>query len=239
MEGTTHETSSVQSAGLEKVDWGWAILAGIIGAVLMHLWTMFFMGMGIVNALGGTLGSLAVAWVLHLMIGAFYGVVFAIALALWPQVTKWGWLVILGAVSTVVALVAIPILAGMMSGGGGGGAGNPCAANPCGTAVVEPGEALALNQPTAIERALLGTEVASAQEEETPAGNPCADQQDSPEADYNPCAEAGPPTGANPCAPGGGKGGGGPASSLPGWMTSLINHIFFFLVVALIYRPKP
>ena len=132
-----------------------AILAGLLATVAITVSLAMF-GQNIMKMLGSMMlpdasvgTQYAVGGAVHLMVGLFYGLVYA---GLFGKVREWGPVLkgaVFGLAITAVALAAMPVMAAMLGGGGaagspcGGAAGqpanpcNPCAgkaANPCGGA---------------------------------------------------------------------------------------------------------
>ncbi len=117
-----------------RVDWGRALLAGLVATVIITI-SMGLFGMNIMKSLGSMMlgpGSSAstqyvVGGLMHLMVGVGYGLVYAALVApvrRWPALLKG---LVFGLSITAIALAAMPIMGAMMSKGG---ASNPC--NPCG-----------------------------------------------------------------------------------------------------------
>ncbi len=127
------------TASWGTVNWGRALLAGLVATVAMTV-TMALFGMNFVRVLGMMLAPTAsptaqyfAGGIVHLFTGLFYAVLYAMFFA---SVRSWSRAVrgvVYGLAITAIALVTMPIMASMM----GGGAANPCApratANPCNT----------------------------------------------------------------------------------------------------------
>lgn len=176
------EPQRVESRAEEHtVDWGRALLAGLIATALITV-TMGLGGQNIMKMLGGMLMpdastgvQYAIGGAIHLAVGLFYGVLYAWLLG---PVRRRGRALkgaLYGAALTGIALAVMPAAGAMM----GGGAGNPCgggaAKNPC--------------NPCAGSQAGNPCKPDSA----SSAGNPC-----------NPCNPCHPSAGgaaANPCNP--------------------------------------
>lgn len=218
-----------------SVDWGWAVVAGIVATVVITI-SLGLFGMNIVKMLGSSMmpsagagAQYAVGGVIHMMVGLVFAVAYAM---LFAQVRPWGLFLraaVFGTALTAVALVGMPVMMAMM--GGGAGAANPCnpcaakpqamqqnpcqpAANPC---AQKPANPCAQQQPANPCAQKPANPCAA------PAGNPCAAKQDTAKPG-NACA-------ANPCNPCGGGGGGNPYAGL----VSLINHLIFAFVLAAVY----
>lgn len=246
----------------KQMNWSSALITGLIATVAITI-TMALFGQNIMKMLGSTLlgenaSTVAVYLAgasMHLMVGLVWGVIYA---WLFGPVRVWNPLikgVVYGFAITAAALATMPIMMGMM---GGGGAGNPCAAaanpcaaasNPCATAVNPCMKAGAVAGGTAGGAANPCADVAA---------NPCASAAANP---CNPCSSgssASAAHAANPCNPCGAKvaakkgaanacsaAAGNPCNPCGGSgdspyqsMISLINHLVFAIVLALVYRPR-
>lgn len=209
-----------RSEGTTKyhVDWGRAIMAGLVATVLITV-SMALFGMNIMKSLGGmilgpsanTITQYLVGGSIHLMVGLGYGLIYA---PLFGPVRRWGAFMkglVFGLAITAIALAAMPVMASMM----GGGAANPC--NPCNA------KAAATNPCNPCQ----------AKKKDNPC-NPCADKKsasakgDAQTSAKNPCN---PCQAKNPCNPCGGSDGNPYAASV-----SLINHLIYGLALALVYR---
>lgn len=201
------------------INWSRAILAGLIATVAITV-TLGLFGNNIMKSLGAMIlgpGASAGAQymaggVMHLMVGLFYGIVYAWffgPVREWSRFTRGA---VFAATITAIALVAMPLMGAMM---GGGGAGNPC--NPCAGGAEKPPATQAANpcNPCA------GKAQSGAQ---NPC-NPCAAKGAAPNpcAAKNPCnpSAARPPQGEaagssapqNPCNPCAAKAGTAPAQN--------------------------
>ncbi len=190
--------------------WTRVLLAGFTATTAVTV-TMYSTGTDILSGLGtmilgGQAGEGArylAGTMAHLGVGLTYAVVFALLFApvAWNAVTKG---IVFGFVITVMALVVMPLMAGMLSHS------SPPAANPCHTGRQQ---MTAPANPCAME-------------------NPC--HPDNPCATANPCAmknshhPGNPCATANPCNPCSGGSGGG-----HGGLLSLLNHVVFGLVLSL------
>jgi hypothetical protein len=200
-------------------------------------------GMNIMKMLGSMIvpgASVAVQYAIggamHLMIGLFYGVVYAWLVG---RVSEWNRFVkgtVYGLAITAIALATMPVMSAVM----GGGAANPCGgANPCGasSAAANPCYVGAKNPcGTAAQNPCAAKATGTA-------ANPCAVKN--PCAATNPCAAKKPyatkeaagaanACSANPC--GGGAtnpcgGSGGPYSGA----VSVLNHLVYALTLAFVY----
>lgn len=206
------------------VDWGRAVIAGLIATVAITI-TMALFGQNILKMLGsmimpmGSTGAqYLVGGVMHLAVGLFYGVLYAWLLG--PIIARGAAVkgLVYGIALTGIALAAMPAMSAMM---GGGDAANPC--NPCGkAATANPcnpcgGDAHAANPCNPCDGD------AHAANPCNPC-NPCGDGDHAAGGPCNPCSTGGP---CNPC----GGGGGSPWSGL----ISLLNHVVYGLVLALVY----
>jgi hypothetical protein len=126
--------SRMDGEARSHVDWGRALLAGLVATVIITI-SMGLFGMNIMKSLGsmmlGPASSVSTQYVvgglIHLMVGVGYGLLYAALVApvrRWPAILKG---VVFGLAITAIALAAMPVMGAMMSRGG---AANPC--NPCG-----------------------------------------------------------------------------------------------------------
>jgi len=131
------------SAG-QPFRWSRAITAGLVATIVITISLALF-GTNIMKSLGSMMlpnANVGVQYLVggafHLMVGLFYGVVFA---WLFGRVREWNPVlkgVVFGLAITAIALAAMPVMASMMPGGA---AGNPCAAaakNPCNPCASKP-----------------------------------------------------------------------------------------------------
>jgi hypothetical protein len=242
-----------------RVDWARALLAGLVATVIITI-SMGLFGMNIMKSLGsmmlGPASSVSTQYVvgglIHLMVGVGYGLVYAAVLApvrRWPAILKG---VVFGLAITAIALAAMPVMGAMMSRGGAANPCNPCGgqasasqANPCNPCAAKsasapqtnpcnPCAAKNANQTSAPQTnpcnpcAVKNANQTSGESKPPNPCNPCTPKNTSKaSAGANPCNVAG---AGNPCNPCGG-GGANPYSGL----VSLINHVIFGLVLALVY----
>jgi hypothetical protein len=213
-----------------------AVLAGLLATVAITVSLAMF-GQNIMKMLGSMMlpdasvgTQYAVGGAVHLMVGLFYGLVYA---GLFGKVREWGPVLkgaVFGLAITAVALAAMPVMAAML--GGGGAAGSPCGgaakqpANPCNPCAGK--QAGNPCNPCAGKTAANPCNPCAGKRAGNPC-NPCAGKQAA-----NPCGGAkGPCSGAgnacNPC------GGGGPYSGA----ISAFNHLIYAFVLALVYRSQP
>lgn len=211
-----------ESGAAGRVDWGRALIAGLVATAAITV-SMALFGMNIMKSLGAMMigaGASATTQYIagglfHLLVGLFYGLVYA---ALVAPVRRWGALLkgaVFGLAITAIALAVMPVMAAMMGGGGAANPCNPCGAKTAGAAQSNPCNPCAAKNPC----------------------NPCAAKREStggaPPAGggaKNACATAG---AGNPCNPCGG------GSSPYGGMVSLVNHLIFGLALAFVYgRPS-
>lgn len=198
---------------MQRFNPGSAIRAGILGTIAITI-TLFLTGTNIVAMLGqmltGSSGPAAYAagGIVHLAIGTIFALIFAAIIEPIVRAPRFVEGLALGVFAFAMAMVAMPLMAAMLSpGSAGGAAGNPCAA----VATRNPSRGDAASNPCA-------------------KANPCV----AAAAGQNPCAEANPcAAAANPCARAGGA---GSSSAQP--LMSLVNHLIFGAVVGLTYRPR-
>lgn len=217
------EPNETRSASV-TIDWGRAIMAGLVATIVITI-TMALFGQNIMKMLGGMLvpqGGTGVQYlvggVMHLAVGLFYGVVYAWLLG--PVVARGAAVkgVLYGLALTGIALALMPAMTAMMGGGGAANPCNPCAAgaatanpcNPCGPGAANPCNPC--GPAGQDDHAVNPCNPCNPCAQGTAAGGPC-----------NPCAAGGP---CNPCG-----GGGSPWSGL----ISLLNHVVYGLVLALVY----
>lgn len=245
--------------------WSRALMAGAVATVVMTV-VMMLTGMNIMKTLGtmilpgaGAGAQYAAGGTMHLMIGLFYGVVYAwLAGRITPR-NRFVKGVVYGLAMTGVALAVMPLMAATMGGGGaaanpcGGGSSatmtsNPCAANPCNPAKAA-SPASGTNEkaanPCATKNPCSPQNPCAAKQQA--AHNPCAERNDASAATaMNPCASETKPASAanachvanasnpcggasNPCNPCGASR--GAASGL----LSALNHLVYALVLAYVY----
>lgn len=199
-----------------------AFLAGLAATVVMTI-VMMTMGMNIMKSLGtmivGQSASVglqyAVGGTIHLMIGLFYGFVFA---WLFGRVREWNRFIkgaVYGLAIAAIAFVAMPLMSSMAGGGGKSASKQPVASTSPTSS--QPG---AMNpcHPKEGEKAMNPCHGGAMK-------NPCHPQQ----AAANPCHSGG---GGNPCNPCGG--GGGAMQSV----LSLVNHLIYALTLAFVYKVR-
>lgn len=102
------------------MDWGSAIFAGIIGTVamtvLMYMGKAIGMPMDMPLLLGlmvrddGSAGTYVVGGIVHLMMGAAFGIVYAALFDLLKVDPTWGWGALFGAVHGVIAGFALGMM---------------------------------------------------------------------------------------------------------------------------------
>ncbi len=207
------------------VAWPKVFFSGVVATVVVTI-TMMLTGTNILAGLGGMIAGpeasqsmrYTVGFMAHMTVGIGYAIVFAVLFA----GLSWHWLtkgVIFGFVITVMALVGMPLVAGMM-------AGQPVAtANPC---HARTSSVLKMENPCAVRNPCGGQNPCMA-------GNPCADKNPCGMT-VNPCRNApatNPCAAANPCA--------GGAKTAPHYagLFSLLNHIVFAVVLSLMIGRRP
>ncbi len=210
---------------MQRFNPGSAIRAGILGTIAITI-TLFLTGTNIVAMLGqmltGSSGPAAYAagGIVHLAIGTIFALIFAGVIEPIVRAPRFVEGLALGVFAFAMAMVAMPLMAAMLSpGSAGGAAGNPCAA----VATRNPSREDAASNPCA-----KANPCAAAGQNPCAKANPCAAAGQNPCAKANPCAAA-----ANPCARAGGAG-----SSVAQPLMSLVNHLIFGAVVGLTYRPR-
>jgi hypothetical protein len=218
---------------------------------------MVTMGMNIMKSLGmmmvGQSASVglqyAVGGTIHLMIGLFYGFLFA---WLFGRVREWNRFIkgaVYGLAIAAIALVAMPLMSSMA---GGGGVSNPChmtqagATNPChGQSSKQPMASTSSGsyQPGAMnpchgQKAMNPCHPKEGQGAMTPChpkeGKKAMNSGPGTQggAAMNPCHPQ--QAAANPCNPCGGGGGGGAMGSV----LSLVNHLIYALTLAFVYKAR-
>lgn len=241
-----------------RFSWSRALTAGLIATVIMTV-VLVLTGMNIMKMLGsmiapgaGVAMQYGIGGGMHLMIGLFYGVVYAWLVG---RVTEWNRFVrgaVYGLAIAAIAFAVMPVMSAVMGGRGGarnpcGGAGaNPCASaqatNPCSPTATNP---CAAKNPCAAQNPC-ATRTSSA------SGNPCGAQN--PCGAKNPCAAKNPCTVKNPCAAkkaggagnachsaGGSNPCGGAANPCGGSQgpysgaISVLNHLVYALTLAFAY----
>jgi hypothetical protein len=235
--------AAIEPAPAKPFSWARAITAGLIATIAITISLALF-GTNIMKSLGSMMlpnGTMAMQYlaggIFHLMVGLFYGVVYA---SLFGKVREWNPVfkgAVFGLAITAIALAVMPIMGTMMPGGAGNpcnplasaGAANPC--NPCGAKAANPCNPCAAKATNPCN--------SCAPKAQNPC-NPCAAKAQNP---CNPCAaKAANPCGAknacgmggagNPCNPCGGP---GPYSGL----ISAMNHLIYGLALALVYGTRP
>lgn len=233
MAGTTILSSGEQGGGevRARVDWGRAIVAGLLATVIMTV-TMALFGMNIMKSLGtmllrgstSTMMQYLVGGLMHFMMGIVYALIYAALVAPrlpWHPVAKGA---LYGAVLTVIALVMMPVMASAL---GGRGAANPC--NPCGGATAAKNPCNPRN-PTAAKnpRNPCKPDTKAAADTAKNPCNPCGAEAKAAASPANPCDPRG--GAANPCNPCGGGG-----STVASALISLVNHLVYGIALALLY----
>lgn len=224
-----------------EFSWQRAVMAGAVATVVMTV-VMMLTGMNVMKSLGmmllpgaGAGAQYAAGGAMHLMIGLFYGVVYAWLVGRVTPRNRFVKGVVYGLAITGIALAVMPLMAAMM---GDGAASNPCSGGSAATATATP---CAAGNPCAAKNPCAATKNPCAPQNPCAAKNPCAPKQ---ATGQNPCAAksssaanachtasaANPCGGAsNPCNPCGGSQ--GPASGL----LSVLNHLVYALVLAFVY----
>lgn len=231
-----HERDESGAGG--RVDWGRALMAGLAATVAITI-SMALFGMNVMKSMGAmamgagasTATQYAVGGLIHLMVGLFYGFVYA---ALVAPVRRWGALlkgVGFGLAITAIALAVMPVMAAMTGGGGAANPCNPCGAQMAGAAQGNPCNPCAAKNPCNPCAAKAGASDAAKNPCNPCAAknprNPCAAKKEAAGGSpRNACATAG---AGNPCNPCGG------GSSPYGGMVSLVNHLIFGLALAFVY----
>jgi hypothetical protein len=239
------ETES--GAAAETLDWGRALLAGLIGTVAITI-TMALAGTDLMRMLGATMlpgagvgAQYFAGGTIHLMVGLFYGVLFA---WLMGPVRPWGRVLkgaVYGVVLTAFALAFMPPMMAMMGPEPAAAPCAPCA--PCAPAAAPcaPCAPCAPAEPPCAPCAE-HEPMAPCAEHEPMA--PCAEHEPmAPCAEYgaaSPCAPCTPCAPAAACAPCASAAAGGPCAPCGGagpWdgVISLIHHLIYGLVVAFVY----